>query len=259
MIARFLFAAFMIANLAGAAGAQTVTAPPSFDAATVKAFAPSGPWQHSPQVDPQRLYIEGMTPLDLILYAYDANENQIVGLPAWARQDLFQVEGVTSKPVSEDKLRLMLQHLLADQFDLAFAETDSVQPVYALMVAPGGPKMTPWSSDANCAAGISAYAGQMVKTLPKPLASLFATCTVAALVKSLNSRASVDLPVVDKTGLAGAYAIVVWQEGCQVRPCSSADSFQDAVRRELGLDLVRDRAPYRLLRVARIERPDASR
>jgi len=251
--------------VAGAAAQAPIR--PAFDAVSIKPFVPTGPWHRDPQVDPQRMFLEGMTPEEMIVYAYQLRSNQLVGMPEWSEREYFQVSGSTDKPARQSEMLLMLQRALADRFQLAFTESNQVQPAYALVVAPHGPKLKPWTASTPCAEGVRMLEHQQLRKLPAPFTIPFVGCTISELVNALNRRGRTPggLPVVDRTGLAGTYAMWVWERmgGSHVLPDGITkwdwiEPFDDAVQRELGLALVKTRAPYRVLRVTRIERPRAN-
>jgi uncharacterized protein (TIGR03435 family) len=228
---------------------------------------PTGPWHRIPQVNPKRLYIEGCTPMEMIVYAYGINYNQLDRLPDWAQRQYFQVEGVTDKPTTHDQMLLMLRRVLAERFQFAFTETDAMQPVDALVVSPRGLKMKPSTSDSDCGNGVITFDRVKAAKLPPNVMVPFAGCTVAELVKSFNAERSIEsgLPVIDKTGLTGQYSMLIWQrmDECQEQPgggrhCDSVETFEDAVKRELGLVLVRTTASYRVLHTTKITPPSAN-
>ena len=73
------------------------------------------------------------------------------------------------------------------------------------------------------------------------------------------------LPVIDKTGLTGQYSMLVWErrDECQELPgggdhCDAVETFEDAVKRELGLELVKTTARYRVLHTTKITPPTAN-
>ncbi|MGH9483141.1 MAG: TIGR03435 family protein [Terriglobales bacterium] len=246
---------------------QTPPPLPAFDAVTVKPFVPTGPWHRIPQFDPQRLYLEGSSPLEMIVYAYGINYNQVDRLPDWTQRQYFQVIGVTDKPASKNQMLLMLQRVLAERFQFAFTDTDAVQPVDALVVSPGGLKMKPSTSDSDCGHGVISFDRIKAAHLPPDAMVPFAGCTVAELLKGLNlrRRLSGQVPIIDKTGLTGQYSMLVWSrhDGCHQLPgggmhCDINESMEDAVKRELGLELVRTTAPYRVLHTTRIAPPTAN-
>jgi len=240
---------------------------PAFDAVSVKPFVPTGPWHRNPQLDPKRLYMEGCSPEEMIVYAYGINYNQIEGLPEWARRQYFQVEGVTEKPTARDQMLLMLRRVLAERFQFAFTDTDTMRPVDALVVSPKGLKMKPSTSDTDCGNGVISFDRVKAAKLPPNSSVPFAGCTVAELVKAFNAIRSREpgLPVIDKTGLTGQYSMLIWERGpeCQEIPgggqhCDPAETLEDAVKRELGLELVKTNARYRLLHTTKITQPSAN-
>lgn len=265
---RTTFTAIVIALLTAAAGAvcaaQTPPALPAFDAVSVRPFVPHAAWHRDPQVDPRRLFLEGMTASEMIVYAYGLHNNQLTGLPVWAQREFFQVTGVTDKPATANQMRLMLRRVLATRFQFAYTDTTAVQPVYDLVPVRGGPKLLTFSSGsaADCEDGILAYAHAQVKHLTPPLTISFIGCTIPELINLLNAG-RLDRPVIDKTGLTGTYSMMVWQleRGCtttgRFQRCEYFETFPAAMKRELGLDLIKATAPYRVLHATRIEPPAA--
>jgi uncharacterized protein (TIGR03435 family) len=78
----------------------------------------------------------------LIALAYQVQEFQISGGPGWIGSDRFDVEGkVEDAKADPGQLRLMLRSLLEDRFQLKLRGETREAPVYALVVANGGPKI----------------------------------------------------------------------------------------------------------------------
>lgn len=242
------------------------TPPAAFDAVSVKPFVPSGPSQRIPEVGPQRLYIEGMTPRSMIVFAYGINYNQIAGLPDWAQRDLFQVVGVTDKPVTRAQMLVMLQNVLSTRFQFSFSETNAVQPVEALVVSAGGVKFKPSTSASDCANGVISLDRIRDAKLPPDATSPFAGCRISDLVKAFNVVSGLfgGRPVVDETGLTGKYSLFFWEstDDCQSladgERCDPVEMFRRAVKRGRGLDLIKATAPYRVMHTIRIARPAAN-
>jgi uncharacterized protein (TIGR03435 family) len=77
-----------------------------------------------------------------IALAYQVQEFQISGGPGWIGSDRFDVEGKAEDPKADpSQLRLMLQSLLEDRFQLKLHSETREAPVYALVVTNGGPKI----------------------------------------------------------------------------------------------------------------------
>ena len=248
-------------------GFEVASSLSAFGSVSVKPFVPTGPWHRIPQVNPKRLYIEGCSLWEMIVYAYGINYNQIDGLPEWAKRQYFRVEGVTDKPTTHDQMLLMLRRVLAERFQFAFTETDAMQPVDALVVSPKGLKMKPSTSDSDCGNGVITFDRVKAAKLPPNASVRFAGCTVAELLKGFNLRRDIEhgLPVIDKTGLTGQYSMLVWERGaeCQEIPgggqhCDPAETLEDAVKRELGLELVKTTARYRVLHTTKVAPPSAN-
>jgi len=239
---------------------------PAFAVVSVRPFRPTGPWHRPAQFDPQRLYIEGMAPVELINLAYSLNGNQLAGLPAWAefsKDHLYSITGVTGQPTSQAQMLLMLRRVLAERFQLVLSESNKVQPVFFLEVAPGGPKLTPLKPGEDCQTALRALPRS---TLYETL--VFRACNIPDLVTRLNTFAKwlVPLPVIDKTGLTGNYVMGVRLKLSDVTPImvngkqrgekiGHQESVVDALPRELGLALVKTRAPYRMLNVVHLAPP----
>ena len=126
---------------------------PSFEAATIKpgqpgatgirAFGPKGA---------DRFLAMNVTVKDLIDFAYTIDDDrQVVGLSGWMiskRYDIdakvgdAEVAAMSKLPLSYNPYRFMQQALLADRFKLkVHFETRELLPIYALVVAKGGPKL----------------------------------------------------------------------------------------------------------------------
>ncbi len=142
-----------LAVLAVAALGQVATPsrpPLSFEVASIKPVGPldrgallSG-MKPGMSIDNDRVYIGSMSLMELICQAYEVSRNRIVGGPAWlSRQDAERFGIVAKMPDGATKGQApeMLQALLAARFQLAAHHEKRDIPVYALVVAKGGPKL----------------------------------------------------------------------------------------------------------------------
>ncbi|HEV2619571.1 MAG TPA: TIGR03435 family protein [Acidobacteriaceae bacterium] len=266
-IGRFLGWASVVCLLAGGAwGQPDAKTLPAFDAASVRPFAlPAGGWAWGkPDIDPVHLRMKGSPLRDIILRAYGLDDFQLTGLPDWASHEFFTIDAVTDTPTPPDQMLLMLRRLLAERFQLQVEESEKEQPVWAIVVAPGGPKLKPRADSEDCPRGIS---GDDMKAAGAPRNSMssFNGCTMADLVKAFNrpnNARDLGRPVIDKTGLTGRYHMIVWQEedpdetytGPGMR-MSYVEPFREAVEQELGLKLVEDRKNLHFVRVVNVARP----
>jgi uncharacterized protein (TIGR03435 family) len=114
-----------------------------------------------------------------------------------------------------DRVRAMVQALLADRFKLAIRRESKEMPVYALLVAKGGPKLRRADIDEkDCPEASLNALGPVSATTPMP-----DVCHAfnGGMGRGLYSRASTisdlaayvenwtDRPLLDKTGVKGLY------------------------------------------------------
>jgi len=247
---------------ANAQPAASGSKPLAFDAASVRPFVvPADGWAWGkPAIDPVRLRMPGAPLRFIILTAYGLDDFQLTGLPDWAAHEFFTIDAITDAPTPPDQMLLMLRQLLAERFQLQVEESEKEQPVWAIVAAPGGPKLKPRADDEKCPRGIS---GDDMKAAGAPSNTM--SSTMADLVKAFNrpnNARDLGRPVIDKTGLTGRYHMLVWQqidvdetstgEGPRL---SSLEPFREAVEKELGLKLVEDRQNLHFFKVLNVARP----
>src|SRR5580658_2141867 len=145
--------------IASQAGAQSQGAKAlSFDAASVKPHPPGDRMSLMPPTAyPGGRFVSKFSLAMVISYAYnlpDLNPRvRLSGLPAWADGDrrtvagFYDIEATGDIPPGlslqdrKNRMRLMVQTLLADRFKLVIHRETKEMPVYALVVAKGGPKL----------------------------------------------------------------------------------------------------------------------
>ncbi len=267
-VGRFLGLAWVVCLLVGqACGQQVAKTLPAFDAASVRPFVvPAGGWAWgSPDVDPVHLRMRGSPLRDIIRAAYGLDDFQLTGLPDWAAHEFFTINAITDALTPPDQMLLMLRRLLAERFQLQVEEGEKEQPVWAVVVAPGGLKLKPRADGEECPRGVS---GDDLKAAgaPRNAMSSYNGCTMADLVKAFNRPDHVTQlgrPVIDKTGLTGRYHMLVWQEtesdetytGPGQR-MSYVEPFRESVEKELGLKLVEARQNLHFIKVLNVARPE---
>jgi uncharacterized protein (TIGR03435 family) len=158
----------------------------------------------------------------------------------------FDLSARADRTVPREQLRLMLQSLLADRFQLKLHRESRTGPVYRLTVAKGGPKLA--GSD-----------GGDLEMAGSPDGYSFRNAEVFRLAGYLSSFA--DRMVVDETGLTGLYNFTVkkpgdWGQEMPIKADRSPDSSTAAVFAEvlqpLGLQLVAGSAAVEYLVVDRV-------
>jgi uncharacterized protein (TIGR03435 family) len=126
--------------------------PPSFEVATIKPSQGNGPTNYG--IAEGRLRADNATLAELIRLAYGLKTgDQLEKGPEWTNSELFDMNAkvADADAVALQKLppaqrfeqyRLMLRSLLADRFKLKVSAHEKVLPVYALVVAGNGPRVT---------------------------------------------------------------------------------------------------------------------
>lgn len=283
--------------LASALTAQHLTQPkpgetlPSFEVAAIKPDD-SGPYHSSINDDNDSYRVENVSLRDLIMNAWDARTKaQIEGGPdkvmgqrfdinaRIAQEDLAQLKKLDPKE-SERQRSLMLQQLLIDRFHLKVHVESREAPVFALVLAKGGPKFKPAAPPP--VAGAEDVAASPDK--PKPhgqgtwMRMSGTTGELQAWGSSMESLADMlsgqsetsGRYVIDKTGLQGNYDYSLrWTpENLTVNVRSSdsvgklaldagnsGPSLFSALESQLGLRLESEKAPVESLVVDHVEAP----
>ena len=247
---------------------------PGFEVASIKPsdpdsnlrvdFAPGG-----------KLFITHATLRFLIKIAYDIGDDQLAGDPGWIASKRFDLVATPEKPLGGDpknmapnqillfhkSVRLRLQRLLADRFQLELRRESIPMPIFALLVARGGPKkltVTKSADDPQLKAkfgnGVLNAVGVDMVTLAKYL-----------------SEGQTGRPVVDMTGLKDKYDFhLEWTPDTnpnsvpgdtganQPPPDAGGISIFTALQQQLGLKLeARTDSADRLV-VVRAELPSAN-
>jgi uncharacterized protein (TIGR03435 family) len=196
---------------------------------------------------------------DLISYAYGLHTRQVVGGPSWMGSDKYDITGQPEGQgmPNQNQMRTMIRALLEDRFKLTTHRETRELPAYALVVGPGGPKMTKNDSNPNGLPGL----------LFRGLGVLPATNATMGDFAGVMQLAVLDRPVIDRTGLQGRWDFTLtWTPdetqfaSFGVRIPTSTDPnappvLFTAVQEQLGLKFDSVRAPVEVLVVDRVEKP----
>jgi len=238
-------------------------AKPSFEVATIK---PSKPEEgFSITVNRSGMLSTSNTSLsDLLKFAYDLHLKQISGGPAWLETDKFTI---TAKPdvaglPSMAQLKMMMQKLLAERFQLTFHREKKDLSVYAITVAKTGAKLAKSEGDPK---GLPGFGGGGRGSFMARNASMEELASVLQAGMLVNN---LDKPVVDQTGLAGKYDFSLkWTPdaamaaGAGTAPPADADAPPDlftAFIQQLGLRLESAKAPVDVIVIDKVEKPSAN-
>jgi uncharacterized protein (TIGR03435 family) len=178
-----------------------------------------------------------------IMGAYGLGPNQIAGGPDWLESDRFDIVAKSERPEDGNTaLLLMLRTLLAERFKLSVhSETRTIQAL-VLEVAKNGPKLE------------KAEEGRATTQNGRGL--IDATAITMSRFAEVLSR-QMDLPVVDRTGLTGAFNLKLeWMpETSKPDPTDSRPSVFTALQQQLGLRLESRKTPIEMLVIDHAERP----
>jgi uncharacterized protein (TIGR03435 family) len=234
---------------------------PVFDVSTVKLSQPNQPGQ-SILVGRggSNLFTTTNTTLkDLIIFAYGLHNKQVIGGPAWAESEKFDVMGKPDLPgmPSVTQLQSMVQKMLVERFQLAFHKEKKELSVYAITVAKGGVKMT----KAEPGGSLPGFGGR------GPGSIVVRNAKMEEFAGFLQSRI-VDRPVVDQTSLPDRYEFTLkWtpdinqpaQPGQPAPPPPSVEGeappdLFGAFVQQLGLKLEATKAPVEVMVIDKVEK-----
>ena len=258
---------------------------PSFEVASIKQTDPSritrGRGFSSP--DPSQFRVINMTAKGMIQFAYDLKDFQVVGGPDWAGSKAFDIDAKVedsiakgmqglSRPERQQLQRMMLRSLLFQRFNLGLSHVTKIEPEYALVVAKGGPKLTPttWVPPAPGVQGSQALPGNgphllldngSISAVAQPISGL---ADLLAFMPEIEGHL-----VVDQTGIKGNYDYTVQfssealdqkfaaQAGAPP-PAQSNDSGPSiftALEEQLGLKLQMTKGPVEIYTIEHIDEP----
>jgi uncharacterized protein (TIGR03435 family) len=208
-------------------------------------------------------------------FAYKLGQSDLLGLPNWVNTDRFDIEARARGNPTKDQMRLMMQSLLADRFRVVVHTEARQGPVYALLLLkPGktGPQFQVHPDDGQCtssstpsspgaAPSASSSARSSTSGLHLPPISCGAigpfptgasgrgrlvgrNVTTARIAGFLtNPYTGVDRPVLDRTGLRGAFDFSIeWSlppnpDAPSITSDGTETTFLDALQEQLGLKL----------------------
>lgn len=196
--------------------AQAAPARPEFEVASIK---PVDSLTSAPtvnigiRIDGAQFSCSSYSLKDYLRFAYNVKGYQIEG-PDWIAQERYAVTAKIPDGVPRDKIREMLQAMLEQRFKIKSHRMQKDFPVYALIVDKGGLKMKEVASGGTPPSSINVKAqggpGGVGVDLGNGSAFYFADDKFTGkklYMVTLADALSIflDRPVVDMTGLTGAY------------------------------------------------------
>jgi uncharacterized protein (TIGR03435 family) len=211
------------------------------------------------------LFVVLATAYQIPFQSREALEQRIKGIPDWMFSASYDMEVTTAAPAPpglstkarNERIRFMLQAVLADRLKLRMRREGAEMTMYALKVGSRGVHLEPAKiREQDCVE--AAPFGSLDLTTPgchqflggqgRGLrGSAVDMADLAAYVSNWS-----ELPVVDQTGLSGLYQIQTEGWGSSESP---SDRTLDEVLDRLGLKLVRKRAQLEVFVVEHAERP----
>ncbi len=287
MLSRFrvVFLAASV-SLAHATFAQQ-PAKASFDVATIRPVASDRPTSMMGVMPtPTGIEAQFATVGMLVKSAYSSlglyYDSQIMGLPAWCNSDRYTIQAKMSeadsaalKAISPDerqqRIKLMLQALLADRFQLKVHQSSKEVPDYELVVSKGGFKLQPdtenTKDESRVPAGSFKPPVNATVIRPQPDGSMLIQHMSLPDLANLLTRQAPELGrlVLDHTGLAGKYSFTLhWSPphgppstGTSEIPSADTISIFAAIQ-EIGLKLQPSTGAVTMLFIDHVERPSAN-
>jgi uncharacterized protein (TIGR03435 family) len=263
-------------NVTNLAGALAVTAAlaqplPKFDVASIKRNVTGARRVSIGGISPARFSAENVWLGFLIQWAWNVRAYQISGGPGWAASERYDISATKDPNSGLDQTRLMVQALLQDRFQLKLHRETRESQAYVLLPGKGEPKLHPakegacvpkdsaGDSDPRKVCGFLSFSPSSVDGTAIPIERL-----ATALSQALQR------PVIDKTGLTGAFDVhAEWIADqstpgllapgmplpASQPPDSSGSSIFTALQQQLGLKLESTKGPVEFLVIDRLERP----
>jgi len=219
------FLCFSFSIVAGISFAATIAEQatpekaPIFDVASVKPsssqISGQGAGRKGPPpftIGPKQLAARGLTLKRLISHAYSVEGSLILGGPIWTENERYDIEAKTESPATREEMMLMLRTLLADRYQLKFHRESKAVTQNALVVAKNGPKYGPRFHLAQDGVPPSALDKRPVGEIPikgKTMKDLAYFLTDNQHMWDPDADGRTGSPVLDQTGLAGVYDIVM--------------------------------------------------
>jgi uncharacterized protein (TIGR03435 family) len=243
------------------AGAQVVRVTPADPTAARQMvfFKPSGPYR-----------IVNYSVRELIRFAYTLDDGHIIGLPAWADSERFDIEQRFETEPSAGEVQALVRDALALQFGLTTHVEQRDFPAYLLRRT--GPQLGPGlrRSEVDCTQRPPVTAGVTACQLRLDERGIYGIgLTIAQLAGQMSGSGYIQLqrPVVDRTGLEGRYdmeiSLIRMQReqagpnagGVRIASVRSEVPLTVLIEREWGLRLEDGTAPNDVLVVDRVMRP----
>jgi uncharacterized protein (TIGR03435 family) len=217
----------------------------SFEVASIKPNN-SGSGRSSSDTGPGRVTDSNVTIASEIQGAFGIMDFQISGAPGWVMSDKYDIQAITgtSKDLTDQELQPYFQALLADRCHLRYHRETKELPLYSMVPAKGGLKMTVHTGAGDGSTHITNGAGKTVVNATG--------ISMNGLAGTLGGK--LHRVVIDKTGLTDKYDIKLeWAP--ETADDSGEPSLFTALQEQLGLKLESTKGPVEIIVIDSIEKP----
>ena len=246
--------------VAGAQTASTQATAPAFDVASIHLHTPQPHernqiWSAS---NDGNLSTSNISLKALIQFAFNMPQSRIIDAPAWTTSQFFDIEAKSTDDALNQRLHdlppdqakpiklAMIQSLLADRFGLKTHREQRELPIYDLVIAKSGSKLTPAKSDGlTINHWDSRYSAKGI--------------TMPLLAQDLARNAG--RIIIDKTAIPGRFDVDLRWHPDDAPPTSNDDAyppFFTALQEQLGLRLEPAKGPVDVLVIDDVHQPSAN-
>jgi len=240
-----------------------------FEVVVIKPTAP-GSTGNSLMFNQGRMTVHNLPLKDVIKFAYDLkSDSQLLNAPAWVSADRYEIDAKEEEAQSAALMKMafegrfaalrgMVRQMLMERFHLEITPQTAEVPIYALVVAKGGAKVTP---SAPLAPGEQRNRGWRGHGPGNAEGSSITMDLVARVIS--NMPEADGRVVVDKTNMSGEYD---WKLHWMPQSNSAADgtgtpaaetgpTLFTALQEQLGLKLESQKSTVPAVAINHIERP----
>ncbi|MGA7157742.1 MAG: M56 family metallopeptidase [Acidobacteriaceae bacterium] len=241
---------------------ETVSnADPSFEVATIKPNNTRVPMIQGIHEKGRYFSTNNSSLCDLLQFAYDLNAKQLTGGPDWICKDRYDISAVSNESgVPLSQVRVMLQKLLRDRFNLTYHREKAELPAYVLTTGMSQEKLIPTKLN-----------GPVPVNSLKPASNgwtlTMRNATTADFAGFLQMIV-LDKPVVDETSIKGRFdmSITFAPDNSEFNgnpppmpehtdDSQTAPSLFESIHEQLGLKIERERTLVDVIVIDHVERP----
>jgi uncharacterized protein (TIGR03435 family) len=192
---------------------------------------------------------------ELVREAYQRKRYEVTG-PKWLGEDVFVFQATLTPKTSKDDARLMLRSALEERFGLKAHLESKLLKAYVILACPGGPHLTPADPpDRQKKIAVDGAPASYVTSSAGKFAAV--AMRLDDLGPWIERSASLNAPVLNKTGLEGQYKIELhWDPTNDTdSPSTEGDTgIMNALKKQAGLVLRKQDVPVEILVIDEVNR-----